>query len=339
MTTAMQNMPSPALMQWQPDEYAAFGQKTQINTHNFHQLPLFSRSALIDLLHAYPRRYLQVFTMGHDPTDASEWRCVDIADGTSGEAIWRAVEVGRFWLNIMAIEEYSAEFAELIDGIYAHLDTHCPHLRGPEADYSTLLISSPGAQVYYHMDKHPNMLWHIHGNKRIWVYPALDTRFMPQHLIEDIYAGARDEEAPYQREFDAHAINHLLQPGEVASWPHNGPHRIENLDMNVSLATSYYTPLTQRRIDIQMANRTLLRPLGIKHRSMAETGALPALKRYGFKALRFGYKKVMRTNTLLNTDISTRYITNLQIDPDAPNGMRELDRAIPASFSSLRYAD
>jgi quercetin dioxygenase-like cupin family protein len=33
-----------------------------------------------------------------------------------------------------------------------------------------------------------------------------------------------------------------LEPGDVVSWPHNAPHRIENLDsLNVSLSTGFVT--------------------------------------------------------------------------------------------------
>lgn len=339
------SLPSP-LLRWNAEEYASFSSKTQILRHAFHELPILKRSALIDLLHHYPRHSLQAFTMGSDPTDASDWRCVDIADDTSGEAIWRAVEVGRLWLNVMSIEEHSHEFGELIDAIYRHLDQHCPHLRGPVADYSTLLISSPGAQVYYHMDADPNTLWHLRGSKRVWIYPALDTRFISQDLIEDIFASKRGEEVPFDLAFDQHAFHHVLQPGEAASWPQNGPHRIENIDLNVSLSTSFHTPLTQRRKDIQQANRSLLRPLGIHNRSMDETGLLPSVKRYGFKALRASHKAWCRTRDLIAgeqpadlTNSPYRYITDLQLDPDSPGGVRRLPKPIPASFSILRYGD
>lgn len=336
------SLPSP-LLRWSTEEYASFSRNTQILRHTFHELPLISRPALINLLHNYPRHSLQVFTMGSDPTNASEWRCVDIADGTSGEAIWRAVEVGRLWLNIMSIEEHSVEFGQLIDAIYRHLDDHCPHLRGPVADYSTLLISSPGAQVYYHMDADPNTLWHLRGSKRVWIYPALDTRFISQELIEDIFASKRAEEVPFDLAFDQHAFHHVLQPGEAASWPQNGPHRIENIDLNVSLSTSFHTPLTQRRKDIQQANRTLLRPLGIRDRSMQENGLLPSVKRYGFKALRANHKAWNQAMKLIagkrQQDLSNNpylYITDLQLDPNSPNGVRRLPKPIPASFSVLR---
>lgn len=196
------------------------------------------------------------------------------------------------------------------------------------ANYSTLLISSPGAQVYYHLDAEPNMLWHIRGQKKIWVYPAMDTHFVSQEFIEDIYAGAIDENVPFKPEFDEHSQQFLLSPGDVASWPHNGPHRIENVDMNVSLATSYLTHSTYKREYTQLANRFLLRNNGVKNRSMKEEGPVAAMKRFSFRAINKikPFPRSARNNT---------YITDLQVDPASHNSLKKLDAERPASFSSL----
>lgn len=317
-----------AEISWSEKEYASFGLVEQINAHNYHRLPLFERETLLELLDNFPRKWLQAFTMGTDPVRNEDWQTVDILASTNAAEMWQAVEQGRLWLNLTHIEEVSQDYAELIDGMYEHLDQHCPHLRGPRADYSTLLISSPGAQVYYHMDAEPNMLWHLRGEKNIWVYPAMDTDYVPQHLIEDIYAGEIDENLPYSTSFDEQAFHHLLQPGEVASWPHNGPHRIQNVDMNVSLATSYYTPAIYQRQYVQLANRFLLRNMGIKNRSMNEQGFIPALKRGAYRA-------VNKVKPFAKHSRSADYITDLQVDASEPLGFRQLAEKKPASFSQF----
>ena len=313
---------------WSEAEYASFGLVGQVGRHRYHESPLFERDALVALLDDYPRRWLQAFTMGTDPARADQWRCVDIADGTSGEALWAAVERGRLWLNVTHVEEASAGIGRLIRGMYEHLGRRCPHLRNPSAHYSTLLISSPGAQVYYHLDAEPNMLWHLAGRKRLWLYPAMDLDFVPQGHLEDIFAGEVDENLPFDPAFDGAAREHLLEPGDVASWPHNAPHRIENVDMNVSLATSYRTPATYRREYVQLANRFVLRNLGVRRRRMDEDGVRPALKRFAFRAAN-------KIRPFERRDRSASYVTDLQVDPDAPDGLRRLDEARPASFSRL----
>ena len=171
------------------------------------------------------------------------------------------------------------------------------------------------------------MLWHLRGRKRVWIYPAMDTRFAPQSFLEDIYAGEIDENLPYDPAFDEEAEAFLLAPGDVASWPHNAPHRIVNLDLNVSLATSYYTPNVYRRQYVQLANRFVLRGLGMRSRSMAEDGVLPSLKRLAFRAAN-------RVRPFPRRDRSAGYVTDLQIDPDAPQGLRRLGTPRPASFST-----
>ncbi len=316
---------------WTADEYASFGLIPQVNRHRYHELDLFDKAPLITLLDNYPRKWLQAFTMGDDACRSEDWSCVDIAPDTTGTELWEAVENGRVWLNITHVEEYSDAYASLIQGMYEHLGEHCPHLQNPKAHYSTLLISSPRAQVYYHLDAEPNMLWHMRGEKRIWVYPAMDTRFVPQEYLEDIYAGEIDENLPYDPSFDASAENFLLTPGDVASWPHNGPHRIVNDNMNVSLATSYYTPLIYKRQYVQLANRFVLRNMGLRTRSMAEHGAVPAFKR-------FTYRAINKARPFARRNRSATYVTDLQIDPTEPNGIRKLPEKRPASFSNQATA-
>lgn len=316
---------------WSQSEYDTFGTVPMVSKHLYHERSWFDKPELISLLDDYPRKWLQAFTMGEDPCDASEWSCVDIAKDTSGEDLWRAVENGRLWLNITHVEEFNDDYAQLVNEMYDHLGEKCPHLQNPKANYSTLLISSPGAQVYYHLDAEPNMLWHLRGQKRVWIYPAMDTRLVPQNLLEDIYAGEIDENLPFDPSFDDYAEEFLLSPGDVASWPHNGPHRIVNEDMNVSLATSYNTPAIYKRQYVQLANRFVLRDLGIKSRSMEEDGAIPALKRFTFRAAN-------KLRPFPRRDRSASYITDLQIDPDSPLGIRKLDKPRPASFSQLAQA-
>lgn len=323
---------STSALDWSDEQYRQFGLVPQITPHHYHTLPLFQTDTLIKLLDEYPRKHLQAYSMGTDPLRNDDWRQVDIADNTSGQDLWRAVESGRIWLNLVHIEENRQEYRELIDAMYVHLGEHCPHLKNPKGTHSALLISSPGAQVYYHLDAEPNMLWHIRGEKDVWLYPAMDPELVPQDYLEDIYAGEIGENLPYRSEFDERAMHYRLKPGEAASWPHNGPHRIVNIDMNVSLATSYYTPVVYKRQYVQLANRFLLRNLGIKNRSMAEEGLMPAAKR-------LAYRIINKIKPFKRRKRSASYITDLQLDPDAPLSLRKLDEPKLASFASARHAE
>lgn len=317
-------------IQWSEADYAAFGCQTQLFSHQYHQLPLFETSELIALLDNYPRENLQAFTMGTEPVNQNEWKSVDIAKESTGEDLWKAVEKGRLWLNIISLEKVNQDFADLVSGMYAHLSDRAPHLGNLTASYTTLLISSPGAQVYYHMDESPNMLWHMRGQKRLWVYPALDLDLVPQDFLEEIYTGEISEFLPYKPEFDQKAETFLLNPGNVVSWPHNAPHRIQNLDMNVSLTTSFRAPFQQRRALVQQANRYILRNLGIKNRSIKEEGVRSAVKRLSYRVI--NKIKPFQPTKHPHDD----YITDLQIDPNEPNGVRQLKTPVVASFSKHR---
>ena len=317
-------------IKWSQEDYAAFGRQTQLFSHDYHQLPLFETAELIALLDDYPRENLQAFTMGADPADRKEWKSVDIAKQSTGEDLWKAVEKGRLWLNIISLEEVSKDFSELVKGMYAHLGDRAPHLGNLTASYTTLLISSPGAQVYYHMDESPNMLWHMRGQKRLWVYPAMDLEIVPQDFLEEIYTGEISEFLPYQPAFDQRAETFLLTPGSVVSWPHNAPHRIQNLDMNVSLTTSFRAPFQQRRALVQQANRYILRNLGVQNRSMREDGIRSAVKRFSYRVI--NKIKPFQPTKHPHDD----YVTNLQIDPNEPNGLRTLAKPVEASFSKHR---
>ncbi len=315
---------------WTAEEYQQFGRVPQISQHRYHTLPLFNTDVLVALLDDYPRQHLQAYSMGTDPQRNEDWKQVDIAPETRGADLWRAVENGRIWLNLVHIESNRAEYRELIDSMYVHLGERCPHLRNPRGTHSALLISSPGAQVYYHLDAEPNMLWHMRGEKDVWLYPAMDPELVPQDYLEDIYAGEIGENLPYKPEFDRKALHHRLVPGEAASWPHNGPHRIVNVDMNVSLATSYYTPVVYQRQYVQLANRFILRNLGVRERSMAEQGLTPATKR-------MAYRIINKVKPFKRRVRSASYITDLQLDPDAPLGLRRLPEPKLASFASARH--
>lgn len=316
---------------WSEREYKQFGLVPQISKHTYHTLALFRQETLIQLLDEYPRKHLQAYSMGTDPLRCDDWRQVDIAPKTTGEQLWRTVEKGRLWLNLVHIEKNRAEYQQLIDDMYVHLGDRCPHLQNPKGTHSALLISSPGAQVYYHLDAEPNMLWHMCGEKDVWLYPAMDAELVPQEYLEDIYAGEIGENLPYRTEYDKKAVQHRLQPGDAASWPHNGPHRIVNSDMNVSLATSYFTPVVYRRQYVQLANRFLLRPLGIRNRSMAESGLLPAAKR-------MTYRVINKIRPFKRKQRSASYITDLQLDPDSPIGLRTLPEPKLASFASVLHS-
>lgn len=281
-----------------------FGARPLLANHDLAGHPLFTDRALCELLDGFPRQHLYAFTMGNDPMRPQDNRLAS-TEGVSGTELLEAVRHGCFWLNLTRIDRADRRYRKLIDDLYAQLTRLLPHFQ-PRSCHGTLIISSPQALVYYHADGPANMLWHIRGRKRIWIYPALDERYLRRELLEDIFAGVRHEYVPYQTDYDAGAVCYDLEPGCWAAWPHNAPHRVSNLGgVNVSLSTEHFTAASLRRQRVYVANRFLRTRLGWKNPSPREDGALAAFKtlahrtvaRLGLDPLQYKrYSPVLRIN-------------------------------------------
>lgn len=310
---------------WSDGEYQNFGKIPQISQHQFHELDLFSDAALEALLDNYPRKWLQCYTMGDNPERHQDWTPVHIADCT-GKQILEALKKGRMWVNVIKIDQYNGEYADLITQMYRVINGNCDHISNAKASFSALLISSPGVHVYCHVDADANMLWHLKGRKRVWVYPARDERFAPQTYVEEIIGEARHENVPYERSFDQYAFAHELQPGEVVSWPQHSPHRVENVDFNVSLTTSYGSRESRRQIGVHGFNHYILKPLGIQKRSIKCVGIMAELKSFSYYVLK-------RLKVLKPGSRTASYQSNLQVDPQHPQGISAREDSTLPAFS------
>jgi hypothetical protein len=303
------------LVPWTASQAASFGSEIVAAKHHLQDLNLFSDDGLVHFLEAQPRHSLQAFTMGSDPTKYKEWHSVDTA-GISAKDILTAVARGKLWLNIHRVHLFHKEYRDLLEEIYAELSTLCPALRTVNRN-ATLIISSPRALVYYHVDAQPNLLWHIRGKKRLWLYPANDRTLIDQELMEDIFASFADEEIPYRTEFDQKATVFEIGPGDVLSWPQNSPHRVTNLEgLNVSLSTVHETAESDRRKLVYCANRLFRRSYQLPLRSVRESGIGAYLKRAGFRAF--------RRAGMVHTPARRAYLAKFRIDPKSSGGFAEL---------------
>lgn len=256
---------------------ADFGRVPVVGTHALMDDPLFSDAGLIALLDSFPRERLYAFNMGVDPTRIDEFSKVRHV-GVSGKQLLEAVRRGRLWLNITRVELADPAYRRLIDTLYEQLAGLLPDF-SPLQSQGTLLISSPQAQVYYHADGPSSVLWHLRGRKRVWVYPALDERYLSRAMLEDIFAGVRHEFVPFDPTFDEGAEVFDLEPGQWIHWPQNAPHRVVNGDsFNVSLSTEHFTKASLRRYQLFMANRFFRTRFGRRQPSLCEDGLVARSK-------------------------------------------------------------
>jgi hypothetical protein len=303
------------LVPWSTEDARAYRHQALVAPHRLHELDLSSDAALVQLLERHPRHQLQAFTMGTDPEGYKDWKPVDTT-GASAADLVAAVSTGRLWYNIHRVhlvdERYRDLLARLYDEIARRCDGFHPNILG-----CTLIVSSPSSQTYYHADAQPNLLWQMRGVKRIWVYPAGDRELVDQNRMEDIFANLSDEEVPFRQAWDAKAEVFDLQPGQVISWPQNAPHRVVNVQgVNVSLSTVHETEETDRRKLVYCANRLLRRQYGLPFRSTKESGPVSYLKRLAYRAA--------RRAGMVTPDARRVYLTTLRIDPQSPNGVRDL---------------
>jgi len=294
-----------------------FGRRPVYGNHGLADHPLFTDAALIDLLDHFPRSQLYALNMGTDPTRAGENRLA-LHDGVSGAELLDAVRTGRLWLNVTRVDRADTRYRRLVTQLYEELGAQAAGF-APDSSQGTLLISSPRALVYYHADGPESVLWHIRGRKRVWVYPALDPRYMQRELMEDIFAGVRHEYLPYQADFDAGAEVYDLEPGQWIAWPQNAPHRVTNLDsVNVSLSTEHFTRASRRRSRVYIANRFFRTRLGCKRLSAREDGILALAKAV-----------VQRVARGLGLDPRPpkQHVPLLRVKAGAPGGVVALDAA------------
>jgi hypothetical protein len=284
-----------------------------ISRHNLVECPLFDDAAIIELLDRTPKENLFALHMGEDPELHHENRLA-VHDGLSGEMLFRAVQRGRLWLNVTRIDLFAHQYNELVTVLYDQLGQQIPNFN-PKVTTITLLVSSPSALVYYHVDGPASLLWHIRGDKHLWVYPLREP-FIAQTDLEDIFAGAAHEYLPYKRDFDSAAVHYPLTPGTLASWAPNSPHRVSNgSSFCVSLSTEHFTPEHRRKARVYNANRLLRRTLGLQRLSTRASGALSLAKQ-----VLFG----LAAKAGLGRATSKRHIPALRVDPEAPGGVRPL---------------
>jgi hypothetical protein len=238
-------------------------------THDLGDQALFSRAALARLIETYPREHYGLIAMG-GTGDSKLWQEGDLG-GASGEAVLDAIEKGRLWLNLRNVSGVNPAHGLLLDTIFSELRQRLPGFDATKWQ-SGILISSPGAQVYYHADLPNQLLWQIAGRKRLWLYPA-SPPFITDRDLEDIALFDVEVDTPYQAWYDEHARVIDLAPGEMLSWPLSAPHRVENIEgLSVSLTVSFTSRDSRAREILHLANGLLRHRFGIAPASRRTEG-------------------------------------------------------------------
>ncbi|NOY43648.1 MAG: hypothetical protein GXP26_17665 [Planctomycetes bacterium] len=309
------------LVDWTPQQFAALEEEIFVAKHNLHETGLFDDENLIKLFDLHPEVDFGINTMSTSNQTFS-WREGD-RNGVSSEMLLELLYRGHLWVNLRNVRTHHPDVRKAIDSIYDELEANNPNFQAQNRS-ANLLISSPGAIVYYHIDVPVNMLWHIRGRKRAWVYPPFDTRFSPQEVVENICAAEMVEDAPFDPSFDESAQIFDAEPGQLITWPQLTPHRVENLNdgLCISLSTEHRNPRATRRINVHLANQFLRRTFGMSCRSFEVEGVSAHAKQAVARAVR-GWKKIMKSEPPKNND----YEVSFKVDPQSPQGFTLIDGA------------
>ncbi len=299
---------------WKAEHSHLWGQIPVIQQHTLHQSSLFTDDALAELIENYPRAdYSLVIPGRQDQDHHHKWREGDIGDA-SGAEVLKAIKEGFLWINLRNLPLNDPRYKQLTDRLFEEMQANVPGLKIKKSEM-TLLVTSPGAQTYYHCDVPGQSLWHIRGRKKVYLYPAL-APFLPEELLERVILQESEEEIPFEHWFDDHAQVLDLEPGTMVHWPQFAPHRVENHDsLCVSISTEYWTSEIERAYKVRYANGLLRRKFKIAPKSVDTTGAT-----YLSKAI---LQSIWRRSGLAKKHIWSRKI-EFELDPADPHNMLDI---------------
>ncbi len=255
---------------WSDEVQRHWNQRPMRLQHHLHEHPALQLDALAALVESYPRSHYALVHTSRQGDGRPRWREGELG-GTPGQAVIDAIAGGSLWLNLRQAHDRAPAYADLLQQAYGEIATRLPGFEAGALKMG-ILISSPRAQVHYHCDLPGQLLWQIHGRKRVWVYPAAAPCLQADWLEDIAYTGF-EFSLVYDPAFERMAMVFDLEPGQMLTWPLNAPHRVENADcLNVSVTTEHWTPENRRAQKMHLANAVLRHRLGWRPRSRALVG-------------------------------------------------------------------
>ena len=249
---------------WTDENRANYGKKVMAVQHSLEATGLFSDDALATMLDRHPRHLVDVLALpadGRFQEYQDQHLTVDFGDA-SGKTLVDAAQSGDIWINVREAMNTHPEYIEVLDQLHDELEDKAGKNKGRRNCRGGILLSSPTARTPYHSDPTITHLWHIRGHKRVWVYP-LTQKFLSDEAFEAIVIGEMNEDVPYSPSLDESAGVYDLYGGEMVSWPHRSPHRVENQTYCVSMVMEFSTPQSAFINGGMMTNGLLRRKFGM----------------------------------------------------------------------------
>ena len=305
------------LTNWNEETASAFTKRPILTEHNLHTREMFSDDGLADLLDRYPREAFNLYTMDNSASGAKESFKRGVPGDLSGDEILEAVKRGRLWVNLRRANDHCELYETLCEEMFGEIDARTPGMKTFKRDVG-VLISSPNARVFYHLDIPLVTLWQIKGEKTMYVYPT-GAPYARDEQVEGVVLGETEEEIDYEPAFDAGAEVYTLTPGKMASWPQTAPHRIDNGNcLNVSLSCEFLTLPALVHANALYTNGVLRRRYGKAPTIASDNGA----RKYA-KAVYARAHKLVGSRSSFETIVEPSF----EIDLNAENSVRNFPAA------------
>jgi hypothetical protein len=302
------------LVDWTQEDFNTVEEGVLVAQHRLAETGLFTDEVLAHIIDTHDPADLGISTMGVDP-NVFDWREGE-RNGVDGATLIELVRRGQLWINCRRVQDHHPEHARLINSLYDEIEQRKSGFRAEDRT-ANLLISSPNAWVPFHVDMPVNMLWHVRGTKRVWVYPPFDVRFASPYVLGRVCSGQWTEDVPYDPSFDKYALVFDAQPGQLITWPQLTPHRVTNLEgLNVSLSTEHKNARARRRINVHTANDLLRTRVGVSSASIEVDGVTAHVKQACARAARYWNKLQGREKKQFV------YAKTFVVDPQAEHGFR-----------------
>ncbi len=227
---------------WTEENRRKYGKEVMSIGHSLNETGLFTDDALAAMIDAHPAHPIDVLAVpkDHEYQDYQDQQLTVDFRGVDGRTLVAAAKAGDIWISVREVMNRQAAYKTVFDQLHTELEAKAGKNKDRRNCRGGVLISSTTARTPYHSDPTMTHLWHIRGHKRAYVYP-MNQDFLPDSAFEAIFLGEMAEDVPYKPEYDDSAIVADLKGGEMISWPHSSPHRVENVSFCVSMVMEFST--------------------------------------------------------------------------------------------------
>jgi hypothetical protein len=218
-----------------------------------HGVPLYlaSDAALIHILNRYPADLIEVTgcDFQEEVLAARERGEID------GAAILNVLKLGEIGIVLHDIQRAHP-------GLWAEIVHACgwlaPRIGADDAGDMTGRLTISGGATPYAFRPAGQILFHLRGVQRVWVYPTNET-YLPQKAVEEGVMN-RPCELYYVPNYDHASWRFDIIPGQGLAWPLFSPYRTENQKgLCVTLALDYQTKDSRIIAAAHRANSVLRR--------------------------------------------------------------------------------